>query len=182
VYQIITIPFNNTNLKFTNNLFTTIRIQTSNAAATYRLDTIQLNAGVNNPTGGGTTPSNSFGFVNGSTGTASSTTATDTLNVVGTGIISTSATAKTLTIATPNISSSADALLKLDSTTKGFLMPRMTLAERTALASPSIGLLVYQTDTTEGVYQYTSLGWTLIGSGGGGGGVGSDLFNFYNFI
>jgi hypothetical protein len=58
----------------------------------------------------------------------------------------------------------------------------MTLAERTALASPSIGLLVYQTDTTEGVYQYTSLGWTLIGSGGGGGGVGSDLFNFYNFI
>lgn len=182
VYQVITIPFNNTNLKFTNNAFTTIRIGTQNAAATYRLDTIQLNGGINNPTGGGTIPSNSFGFVNGSTGTASSTTATDTLNVVGSGIVSTSATAKTLTIATPNISTSADALLKLDSTSKGFLMPRMNLAQRTALVSPSIGLLVYQTDTTEGVYQYTSLGWTLIGSGGGGGGVGSDLFNFYNFI
>jgi hypothetical protein len=182
VYQVITIPFNNTNLKFTNNSFTTIRIQTSNAAATYRLDTIQLNGGINNPGGGTTTPSNSFGFVNGTKGTASSTTATDTLNVVGSGLISTSATAKTLTIATPNISSSADALLKLDSTTKGFLMPRMTLAERLALSSPSIGLLVYQTDTTEGVYQYTSAGWSLIGSGGGGGGVGSDLFNFYNFI
>ena len=102
VYQVITIPFNNTNLKFTNNSFTTIRIQTSNAAATYRLDTIQLNGGINNPTGGGTTPSNSFGFVNGSTGTASSTTATDTLNVVGTGLATTSATGKTLTIAVPS--------------------------------------------------------------------------------
>jgi len=107
VYQIITIPFNNTNLKFTNNLFTTIRIQTSNAAATYRLDTIQLNGGVNNPTGGGTTPSNSFGFVNGSTGTASSTTATDTLNVVGSGLITTSATGKTLTIASNQIATSS---------------------------------------------------------------------------
>jgi len=100
-WQLITIPFNNTNLKFTNNAFTLIRIQTTNAAATYRLDTIQLNGGINNPSGGGTTPSNSFGFVNGSTGTASSTTATDTLNVVGTGLATTSATGKTLTIAVP---------------------------------------------------------------------------------
>ena len=107
VYQIITIPFNNTNLKFTNNSFTTIRIQTSNAAATYRLDTIQLNGGVNNPTGGGTTPSNSFGFVNATTGTASSTTATDTLNVVGSGLITTSATGKTLTIASNQIATSS---------------------------------------------------------------------------
>jgi hypothetical protein len=181
-WQLITIPLDGTLLRFTRNSFTTIRIQTTNAAATYRLDTISINGGINNPGGGSTSSTNSFGFVNGSTGTASSTQATDTLNVVGSGIVSTSATAKTLTIATPNISTSADAVIKLDSTTKGFLMPRMTLAQRTALSSPSIGLLVYQTDTTEGVYQYTSLGWTLIGSGGGGGGVGSDLFNFYNFI
>jgi len=100
-WQLITIPFNNTNLKFTNNAFTLIRIQTTNAAVTYRLDTIQLNGGINNPIGGGTTPSNSFGFINGTTGTASSTTATDTLNVVGTGLATTSATGKTLTIAVP---------------------------------------------------------------------------------
>jgi len=106
-YQIITIPFNNTNLKFTNNAFTTIRISTQNAAVTYRLDTIQLNGGINNPTGGGTTPSNSFGFVNGTTGTASSTTATDTLNVVGSGLITTSATGKTLTIASNQIATSS---------------------------------------------------------------------------
>jgi len=106
-WQLITIPFNNTNLKFTNNAFTTIRISTQNAAVTYRLDTIQLNGGISNPTGGGTTPSNSFGFVNGSTGTASSTTATDTLSVVGSGLITTSATGKTLTIASNQIATSS---------------------------------------------------------------------------
>lgn len=180
-WQLITIPLDGTILKFKQNSFTGVRIYTTNAAATYRLDTISLNGGINNPTGGGTS-ANSFGFVNGSTGSAASTQATDTLNVVGSGIVTTSATAKTLTIATPNISSSADAVIKLDSTSKGFLMPRMTLVQREELSSPSVGLLVYQTDTTEGVYQYTSVGWTLIGSGGGGGGVGSDLFNFYNFI
>jgi hypothetical protein len=102
-WQLITIPFNNTNLRFTNNAFTAIRIGTQNAAATYRLDTISLNGGINNPGGGTTTPSNSFGFVNGTTGTASSTTATDTLNVVGSGLITTSATGKTLTIASNQI-------------------------------------------------------------------------------
>jgi hypothetical protein len=166
-WQLITIPFNNTNLRFTNNAFTAIRIGTQNAAATYRLDTISLNGGINNPGGGTTTPSNSFGFVNGTTGTASSTTATDTLNVVGTGIVSTSATAKTLTIATPNISTSTDAVIKLDSTTKGFLPTRMTETQKNAISTPSIGLMIYQTDGTEGIYQYKSTGWAIVGGGGG---------------
>jgi hypothetical protein len=84
-----------------------------------------------------------------------------------------------VSVGVASINSSAQ--LQVDSTTKGFLMPRMNLAQRLALVSPAIGLLVYQTDTTEGVYQYTSTGWSLIGSGGGGGGAASDLFNFYNF-
>ena len=84
----------------------------------------------------------------------------------------------TIGTASPN----ASAKVQIDTTTKGFLPPRMTLAQRTAIASPAIGLLVYQTDTTEGVYQYTSAGWTLIGSGGSGGSSSaSNLFNFYNF-
>jgi len=98
-WQPITIPLDGTLLKFKSNQFTEFRILTTNAATTYRLDTIQLNSGINNPTG--TTSSNSFGFVNGTTGTATSTTATDTLNVVGTGLATTSATGKTLTIAVP---------------------------------------------------------------------------------
>ena len=98
-WQTITIPLDGTLLKFKINQFTEFRILTTNAATTYRLDTIQLNSGINNPTG--TISSNSFGFVNGSTGTATATTATDTLNVVGTGLATTSATGKTLTIAVP---------------------------------------------------------------------------------
>jgi hypothetical protein len=64
----------------------------------------------------------------------------------------------------------ASALLDISSTTKGLLAPRMTSAQRTAIASPAAGLLVYQTDGTEGLYQFKAVGgWTVIGGGGGGG-------------
>lgn len=56
----------------------------------------------------------------------------------------------------------ASAILQLDSTSKGFLPPRMTNAQRTAIASPSIGLIVYCTDAVEGLYIYKSTGWTFI--------------------
>lgn len=74
--------------------------------------------------------------------------------------------------------------LEVTSTTSGFLAPRMTTAQRNAIVSPSIGLIIYQTDGTEGLYQYTSTGWTAIGSGGtsGGSSAASSLFNYYNFI
>ena len=55
------------------------------------------------------------------------------------------------------------AILDLTSTTKGFLPPRMTQAQRNAIASPAIGLEIYQTDATEGKYIYKSSGWTYIG-------------------
>jgi hypothetical protein len=57
---------------------------------------------------------------------------------------------------------SVSAILQLDSTTKGFLPPRMTNAQRTAISSPAIGLMVYCTDATEGLYIYKSTGWTFI--------------------
>jgi hypothetical protein len=63
---------------------------------------------------------------------------------------------------TPN----ASAILELNSTTQGFLPPRMTQAQRIAIISPATGLMVYQTDSTEGVYVYDStntwrrLNWT----------------------
>jgi hypothetical protein len=44
---------------------------------------------------------------------------------------------------TPN----ASAVLDLTSTDKGMLVPRMTSAQRTAIAPPATGLLVYDTDT-----------------------------------
>ena len=57
----------------------------------------------------------------------------------------------------------ASAILSADSTTKGFLPPRMTQVQRNAIASPAIGLEIYQTDATEGKYIYKSAGWTYIG-------------------
>jgi hypothetical protein len=54
------------------------------------------------------------------------------------------------------------ALLNLSSTTKGFLPPRMTNAQRTAISSPAVGLMVYCTDTVEGLYVYKSTGWTFV--------------------
>jgi hypothetical protein len=50
----------------------------------------------------------------------------------------------------------------VNSTTQGFLPPRMTNAERLAIASPAIGLIVYCTDVVEGLYVYKSTGWTFI--------------------
>ena len=59
---------------------------------------------------------------------------------------------------TPN----ASAKVQINSTTQGFLPPRMTEAQRLAISSPSIGLMVYQTDNTEGVYVNSSTGWRVL--------------------
>ena len=56
----------------------------------------------------------------------------------------------------------ASAQLQIDSTTRGFLPPRMTNAQRLAISSPAIGLMVYCTDATEGLYINKSTGWTFI--------------------
>jgi hypothetical protein len=56
----------------------------------------------------------------------------------------------------------ASAILQTDSTTKGFLAPRMTNAQRLAIGTPAIGLEVYCTDAVEGKYIYKSTGWTFV--------------------
>lgn len=56
----------------------------------------------------------------------------------------------------------ASAQLEVKSTTRGFLPPRMTSAQRTAIASPTVGLMVYQTDGTAGLYYYDGSSWIYI--------------------
>jgi uncharacterized coiled-coil protein SlyX len=54
----------------------------------------------------------------------------------------------------PDLSS----ILDVKSTTKGLLLPRMTLAQRNAIASPAQGLIIYQTNGVTGYYFYNA-GW-----------------------
>jgi microcystin-dependent protein len=61
----------------------------------------------------------------------------------------------------------ASAMLDVKSTSGGILIPRMTEAQRDAIATPASGLLVYQTNITPGFYYYNGTVWTLIGSGSG---------------
>jgi hypothetical protein len=56
----------------------------------------------------------------------------------------------------------ASAQVAIDSSTKGFLPPRMTNAQRLAISSPAVGLIVYCTDAVEGLYVYKSMGWTFV--------------------
>ena len=67
------------------------------------------------------------------------------------------------TVAVGTTSPSTKAILELSSTTQGFLLPRMTQTQRTSISSPPVGLLVYQTNGTEGIYLYTNAyGWVAI--------------------
>ena len=60
----------------------------------------------------------------------------------------------------------ASSALDITSADKGFLMPRMNTAGRTAIASPAEGLQVYDTDT-KSVWTYNGTEWKE-GVGGGG--------------
>jgi hypothetical protein len=56
----------------------------------------------------------------------------------------------------------ASAVLQADSTTKGFLPPRMTAAQRTAISTPAEGLIVVQTDGVLGLYIYINSTWRTL--------------------
>jgi hypothetical protein len=45
----------------------------------------------------------------------------------------------------------------------------MTEAQRTAISSPALGLLVFQTNNTIGFYFYNGTSWVLMGAGGSSG-------------
>jgi hypothetical protein len=61
------------------------------------------------------------------------------------------------------ISPNAAALLTLTSTTKGFLPPRMTTAQRDAISTPPAGLMIYNT-TTNKLNVRTASSWEAVTS------------------
>ncbi len=62
-------------------------------------------------------------------------------------------------IGTTNPHSSS--ILEVASTTKGMLIPRMTMAQRLSIISPSEGLMIYQIDGTKGIWIYTGNEWKV---------------------
>ncbi len=77
-------------------------------------------------------------------------------------------------IGTP--SPSASAKLDISSTTQGLLMPRMTQAQRDAIATPAAGLMIFQTNNTPGFYYYTGSAWQAVSPASSGSSAGVDVY------
>jgi len=73
-----------------------------------------------------------------------------------------------VSVSSTNANPHASAMLDVQSTTKGFLVPRMTKAERDLISAPATSLIIYQTDNLAGFYYYDGLTWKIMGSGAGG--------------
>ena len=48
----------------------------------------------------------------------------------------------------------ASAIVQADSTSQGFLPPRMTSAQRDAIVAPATGLMIFNTDEGTYIYDY----------------------------
>ncbi|HNJ94797.1 MAG TPA: hypothetical protein PLS65_08490, partial [Ferruginibacter sp.] len=70
--------------------------------------------------------------------------------------------AQSVSINTDGSTAHGSAMLDVKSSSKGMLIPRLTLAERNAVASPATGLMIYQTDNTPGFYFYDGAAWVSI--------------------
>jgi trimeric autotransporter adhesin len=53
----------------------------------------------------------------------------------------------------------SSAALDISDSTKGLLIPRLTMAQRNAIAAPATSLVIYQTDNTPGFYYYNGSTW-----------------------
>ena len=74
-------------------------------------------------------------------------------------LLSSSALLAQVSVNNDNSAPDPSAMLDVKSTTKGFLPPRMTLAERDALVSPAEGLIIYNTTDNKPNYRKNGA-WT----------------------
>lgn len=72
--------------------------------------------------------------------------------------------AQSVAINTDGTTAHSSAILDVKSTTKGILSPRMTTAQRTAIATPAAGLFVYDTDTNSYWY-FNGTAWAVLSAG-----------------
>lgn len=65
-----------------------------------------------------------------------------------------------------NTSPDESSILDITSNNSGILIPRLTELERLAIVTPATGLLVYQTNSTNGFWYYTGSSWVNFASDG----------------
>lgn len=72
--------------------------------------------------------------------------------------------AQSVAINTDGSAATASSILDIKSTTKGLLIPRMTTVQRTAIAVPAKGLIVFDI-TTNGLWFHNGTAWNALSSG-----------------
>jgi hypothetical protein len=72
-----------------------------------------------------------------------------------------------VSITTNGAAPHASAMLDISSINKGLLLPRMTTAQRTAIAAPAIGLMVFDNNSNSN-WLFTASGWSNTSQAGGG--------------
>ena len=77
-------------------------------------------------------------------------------------IVSYTLTAQGVAINTDGSTADPSAMLDVKSENKGMLIPRLLASQRSQISSPATGLMVYQTDGTEGFYFYNGTTWLCL--------------------
>ncbi|MCB0518445.1 MAG: tail fiber domain-containing protein [Lewinellaceae bacterium] len=85
------------------------------------------------------------------------------LCLLATSLFSQSNIQQPLSVNSDGASPAASAILDVQATDKGMLVPRMTTAQRTAIASPATGLLVFD-NSTGGFWFYNGTAWVELSS------------------
>lgn len=85
-----------------------------------------------------------------------------TITVLSTLLFTTRSFSQSVGISNNASAPDTTAMLDVNSTTKGVLIPRMTAQQKNTIASPATGLLVYQTDGDTGFYYYNGAAWLLL--------------------
>ena len=84
------------------------------------------------------------------------------VTLLSTLIFTTSCFSQSVSISNNAVTADTSAMLDINSTEKGLLIPRMTAQQKIAIPTPATGLLVYQTDGDPGFYYFNGTGWLLL--------------------
>lgn len=77
-------------------------------------------------------------------------------------IFTTKCYSQSVSINNNGVAADTTSILDISSTTKGLLVPRMTIQQKNTIVNPATGLLIYQTDGDSGFYFYNGTSWLLL--------------------